>query len=315
MATATATATESNRLTMMEYIDHLIRNGGSFIIPRDVLPEEEDTADPMEGLTAVDDDDEGDDDVQAVEGEDDDDVQAVEGEGEGAAVEESSDLDILMGILEDHQSKMPEGDYLRGMNALGSLHKAKQKTDFTSGIHSGGNWHTHEQICDNDELYDIVMNVAEDIVFELCDGGSLEDDCRLVPHGEEAELFARVVNYRPVEGTAGFGAPPHVLHHALQFISYRLFTDTNDELEIVRPVSCECGWRGVQGNWERHFRNRRHLTWVTMNNITGDTSCDADQADIESVSDAESESVSDAGSDAGSPDAGVTIELLDRIDE
>ena len=53
-----------------------------------------------------------------------------------------------------------------------------------------------------------------------------------------------------------------VLHHALQVIMTRLFDDTFNELEVVRPVSCQCGWRGAQGNWDRHVTNVRHVRWV-----------------------------------------------------
>jgi hypothetical protein len=53
-----------------------------------------------------------------------------------------------------------------------------------------------------------------------------------------------------------------VLHHAIQVIMERLFDDTIHELDIVRPVSCQCGWRGAQGNWDRHVSNARHQRWV-----------------------------------------------------
>jgi hypothetical protein len=55
-----------------------------------------------------------------------------------------------------------------------------------------------------------------------------------------------------------------VLHHAIQVIMVRLFDDTYHELEVVRPVSCQCGWRGAQGNWDRHISNARHQRWVIM---------------------------------------------------
>ena len=54
-----------------------------------------------------------------------------------------------------------------------------------------------------------------------------------------------------------------ILHHAIQVIMDRLFEDTIYELDIVRPVSCQCGWRGAQGNWDRHISNARHQRWVT----------------------------------------------------
>ena len=34
-----------------------------------------------------------------------------------------ADLNTLMDVMEENQTKIPEGEYLRGMNALGSLHK------------------------------------------------------------------------------------------------------------------------------------------------------------------------------------------------
>ena len=38
------------------------------------------------------------------------------------------ELDVMMEIFEEYQDKLPEGAYLRGMNALGSLHRHKRTT-------------------------------------------------------------------------------------------------------------------------------------------------------------------------------------------
>ena len=40
-------------------------------------------------------------------------------------------LDTLMNIFEDNKDNIAEGDYLRGMNALCSLHKTKTRQDKT----------------------------------------------------------------------------------------------------------------------------------------------------------------------------------------
>lgn len=192
-------------------------------------------------------------------------------------------MDILMGVLEDNQERIPEGDYLRGMNALGSLHKTKCRREFMDGTE----YITHDDVCEDDEMFDRVMGVAEGIVSELC-GGSLVDDEeweRLVDPGEESTLFAMLINYRPVEGNAGFGAAPNVLHHALQFIYSRLISEMNTELCNVRPAVCSCGWRGTQRNWDRHTRNRRHQKWADQQkpiNVDSDSVSD-------SVSDSETE--------------------------
>jgi len=177
------------------------------------------------------------------------------------------ELDVVMDVLEDIQDKIPEGAYLRGMNALGALHRHKRTT--LSQRRPGEllrGWMTMEEIEETDEdLYDEIMDLADDIVIELCG-----DDCsiftdvesNLVHRGDEREIFQLLINYKPEEGNAGYETSPMMLHHAIQVIMARLFEDTIHELDIVRPVSCECGWRGVQGNWDRHVTNMRHLRWV-----------------------------------------------------
>ena len=195
-----------------------------------------------------------------------------EQEQRGSFIEQASDkiqkeLDLLMEVLEEVQSKIPEGAYLRGMNALGALHKHKRTTLATR---RPGDilrcWMTMDEILEQDEdLYDEIMDVADQIVMELCGEESsiyVDANHNLVHRGEEKEVFDMLVNYKPEEGNAGYETSPMVLHHAIQVIMARLFDDTHHELEIVRPVSCQCGWRGAQGNWDRHIKNARHQRWV-----------------------------------------------------
>jgi len=177
------------------------------------------------------------------------------------------ELDTLMDMLEEVKEHIPEGEYLRGMNALGSLHKHKRTTLAT--MRPGTIlrcWKTLAEIMDDDEdLYDEIMEVADEIVIELCgEDSSIYTDSthNLVHRGQEKEAFDMLINYKPEEGNAGYETSPMVLHHALQVIMARIFDDTHHELEIVRPVSCQCGWRGAQGNWDRHITNARHQRWV-----------------------------------------------------
>jgi hypothetical protein len=177
------------------------------------------------------------------------------------------DLDSLMDVLEEVKDKIPEGEYLRGMNALGSLHKHKRTT--LAGMRPGAIlrcWKTLDEIEEEDEdLYDEIMDVADDIVMELCGEDSTiytDSNYNLVHRGQEKEVFDMLINYKPEEGNAGYETSPMVLHHAIQVIMTRLFDDTHHELEIVRPVSCQCGWRGAQGNWDRHITNVRHQRWA-----------------------------------------------------
>ena len=176
------------------------------------------------------------------------------------------ELDVLMELFEDAQDKISEGAYLRGMNALGALHKHKRTT--LSERRPGDMlncWMTLEEIRNSDEdIYDEIMAVADDIVTELCgDDTSIytHESFNLVHRGEEQEIFQLLLTYKPEEGNAGYETSPMVLHHAIQVIMARLFDDTFHELEVVRPVSCQCGWRGSHGNWDRHIANMRHQRW------------------------------------------------------
>jgi hypothetical protein len=166
-------------------------------------------------------------------------------------------LNVLMGVLEENQQRIPEGEYLRGMNALGSLHRMKNKAEFKTGAR----FMTHEEVCEDDEMFEAVIDVAEELLMEIC-GSSLEDEERLVEQGEEVDLINQIIGYRPTEGHPGFGVEPVILHHAIQLIYSRIMSDMLEELDNIRQATCKCGWRGTQGNWERHTRNRRHIRWV-----------------------------------------------------
>ena len=217
-----------------------------------------------------------------------------------ADVDIQDQLDMIMAIIDENQDKITDGEYLRAMNALGSLHKHK-RIGFGARRSGGGveGWMTFDDLCDDDELYDEVMELADDIVIELCgDESSIysSDDTNMVSRGEEDIVFDLVVNYKPEEGNAGYEASPLILHHALQVIMMRLFKDTHHELEVVRPVSCQCGWRGAQGNWDRHIRNARHQRWVAREETrkaairAATASLVATTADSEPVSEPVSES-------------------------
>lgn len=188
-------------------------------------------------------------------------------------------LDIVMAILEENQDKITDGEYLSGMNALGALHKHKQQA--ASGAYGGGSsrfrnrttvmetWQTYDEVHHDNETSEYIMELADDILVELCgeDASIYVDDYHyMVPRGEENAVFDLLLNYTPEFGNAGYEASPMLLHHAIQMIMRQLFKDTIQELEIVRPVTCQCGWRGTQGNWDRHITNARHQRWVDKEN-------------------------------------------------
>ena len=235
-------------------------------------------------------------------------------------VDIQNQLDVIMAIVDENQDKFTDGEYLRAMNALGSLHKHK-RTSF--GAHRPGaalhGWLTHDEICDDDELYEEVMELANDIVVEICGENSsiyLDDDHNMVSRGEEDDVFELVLNYKPEEGNAGYESSPMILHHALQMITSRLFRDTLHELDIVRPVSCPCGWRGVQGNWDRHMRNARHQRWNTerqSNRLAAVMAASASVA-VASVVDTMIDAVEAEAAVVVEADAAVVVEAVESSD-
>ena len=94
-----------------------------------------------------------------------------------------SHLDAIMAIIDENQDKITDGEYLRAMNALGSLHKHK-RTAFGAQRGGGGGggvegWLTLDDIVDDDDLYDEVMELADDIVVEICGENSSIYDAHL----------------------------------------------------------------------------------------------------------------------------------------
>lgn len=182
---------------------------------------------------------------------------------ECASQDIQKELNVLMNILEENAGKMTEGEYLQGMNALGALHKHNRVSNPGEELRR---WMTLDEIEATDEdLYDEIMGVADDIVVELCGENTsifTRNEFNMLHRGQEHDVFHQLLDYKPEVGNAGYDTSPMILHHAIQVIMARVFDDTHYELEIVRPVSCQCGWRGPQGNWDRHVSNMRHQRWA-----------------------------------------------------
>lgn len=203
------------------------------------------------------------------------------------------ELNTLMGVLDETQLQIPEGEYLRGMNALGSLHRIKNKI----ALKQNSRYTTRrEMFNDADEtLGDAVIDLVDELLREIV-GFVPSDDEQLVEPGEEFLFITQIQQYQPTEGQPGYGVNPVIMHHAIQVIYEHVMSQMIDELEIIRPASCECGWRGKQGNWDRHTKNKRHLTWVAEEEKkmkeaeTAESSDDYDSSDSNIDSDSNSES-------------------------
>jgi hypothetical protein len=172
------------------------------------------------------------------------------------------ELNTIMGVLDETQLQIPEGEYLRGMNALGSLHRIKNKI----ALNQNSRYTTRREIFDisADETFgDAVIDLVDDLLREIV-GFVPSDDEQLVEPGEEFLFITQIQQYQPTEGQPGYGVNPIIMHHAIQVIYEHVMSQMIDELEIIRPASCECGWRGKQGNWDRHTKNKRHLNWVAQ---------------------------------------------------
>ena len=101
------------------------------------------------------------------------------------------DLDSLMDVLEEVKDKIPEGEYLRGMNALGSLHKHKRTT--LAGMRPGAIlrcWKTLDEIEEDDAVLAARALMDHGECFLVLNQQRHEASCDLRVSGDLVERHA-----------------------------------------------------------------------------------------------------------------------------
>jgi hypothetical protein len=182
-------------------------------------------------------------------------------------------LAALMRVIEDHQDKMPEGEYLDAMNALGALHRqmpaphqqappqqipvvarpppAADAGLFAAGVPEvmGGNitetraW--ERVITEHPDPFQNRIRAEEWMLLSY--------DTRYRLLREATEYF--VNKKEPFHRTPEPSLYPFITRHAVGLWS--------DEDGGNTKWECVCGYLGKVKHWKKHEQSERHQAWAT----------------------------------------------------
>ena len=184
------------------------------------------------------------------------------------------ELAILMRVIEDHQDKMPEGEYLAAMNALGALHRvAPVPADIPSGhppayfqpqsllpvygVAEAPNYRNHISL--------IEMMGRNDYLTWLRVKGKIPEQAHMTPEDwlaltqEQQNSLNREATLKMVES--------HEINHrnpdpkVCPFIARHAVGRWNLHNEHS-TWTCACGYHGKSKNWKKHEESDRHKDWA-----------------------------------------------------
>lgn len=167
----------------------------------------------------------------------------------------------LMRVIEDNQSKIPEGEYLAAMNALGALHR-----EIPMAIVAVPPPPAHRAPIDS-----VMLPEMED-------------------RAEQAAWY-RVMNYHPdhhsITPEEWIQYPEHdrriFLHEATEIVVNRMESCArNPEPEecpfiarhavgrwcVIGVWECVCGYKGYCRHWQKHEQSERHREWAKHRTVS-----------------------------------------------
>lgn len=170
----------------------------------------------------------------------------------------------LMRVIEDNQSKIPEGEYLAAMNALGALHREIPMATVAVSSPPPAHAAVHRSI---------VMPPG------------MEED-----HAEQAAWY-RVTNDHPdhfgISPEEWIQYPEHhrriFLHEATEIVVNRRESSArNPEPEecpfiarhavggwcVIGVWECVCGYKGYCRHWQKHEQSERHREWAKHRTVS-----------------------------------------------
>ena len=182
-------------------------------------------------------------------------------------------LAALMRVIEENQSKMPEGEYLVAMNALCALHREEEENKIHSAIAAAAarpppSYHESvhlfaapPQRSVGEVDYQAWLRVTRElpeysqVTLEHWMAVSEQDRTQLLQEATEkiAAVFER--QYRNPEGSVC----PFIARHSVG--SWRFGTDD-------ASWTCVCGYSGKSKHWKKHEESERHRTWATHRTVS-----------------------------------------------
>jgi hypothetical protein len=178
-----------------------------------------------------------------------------------------------MRVIEENQSKMPEGEYLVAMNALCALHREEEENKIHSAIAAAAarpppSYHESvhlfaapPQRSVGEVDYQAWLRVTRElpeysqVTLEHWMAVSEQDRTRLLQEATEKIAAAFERQYRNPEGSVC----PFIARHSVG--SWRFGTDD-------ASWTCVCGYSGKSKHWKKHEESERHRTWATHRTVS-----------------------------------------------
>jgi hypothetical protein len=188
-------------------------------------------------------------------------------------------LATLMRVIEDHQDKMPEGEYLEAMNALAALHReipaagagadaavevvaAGPPPSYSESVHLFAAAGVEERV-DSAAWYRVTnehpqhFGITQDIWTEL------SQEQRDLMLREATEMVVNNLERRWINPDPEMC--PFIARHAVG--SWRVggaeggvYGDPNWE--------CACGYTGKTKHWQKHEESKRHQDWAKHRTVS-----------------------------------------------
>lgn len=184
------------------------------------------------------------------------------------------DLATLMRVIEDHQDKMPEGEYLAAMNSLGALHRITPAPAPPAPVPGPAPAQFHNPAnplfggpSSNPNLYNNLIALMGQSRYNtwIRVTRMIPEHRQMTPldwvelSQEEQNQLNRAATLKIVESyeiTYRNPAPsvcPFIARHAVGPWSYG-----HDHC----AWTCVCGYQGKSKNWKRHEESDRHQDWA-----------------------------------------------------
>jgi hypothetical protein len=199
-------------------------------------------------------------------------------------------LAALMRVIEDHQDKMPEGEYLEAMNALGALHRQQQQQQqlplgapipvAAPALNGGGGGGPPPSYTASAHLFaaapEMTGNIEEQrawrrVKFTHPDphwNTISPQDWIALSHDTRYELLRNATEHYVTKLEREFCNPDpevcaFVARHAVGLWSL------NDADEYGDACwECVCGYKGKTKNWEKHEASERHQDWAKHRTVS-----------------------------------------------
>jgi len=195
-----------------------------------------------------------------------------------ASGEVNPNLAALMRVIEDHQSKMPEGEYLVAMNALGALHRAEEESkisgpaaaatvvvarqqppppSYRESVHLFAEPQRSVGEVDYQAWLRVTRELPEISWVTLDHWMTIleQDRTQLLRDATEKIAATFEIKFRNPDATVC----PFISRHSVG--AWRFGTDD-------ASWTCVCGYSGKSKHWKKHEESERHREWSAHRTVS-----------------------------------------------